>query len=301
MARHMQQFAYAVSVVTFNKGIEFAIVGANIRIDNFTLRATELSYPAVIAEISKFLQAWNTHGNIQLTYDDAAVYDYGMEMAKETFHTNGKRRLREPTEKERDALRSELWFEHLEGVPPKAPKAPSLHYDMLITWEQAKLISPKRFPSTVYPTVEFAQDYQDQALMPPAIVHIRCSLAVRLQNALIRKDMTYLMWCTENSIPLADLAIEWKATEGDTRFAFLGMAGTPAVFHKECNLSNEAIATYKTKLNKVTSMQLTAYYLAVGPSLFAKGPHQVLQQFVLQADFKQLNSYLAFARGDVVF
>ena len=86
-------------------------MGANIRIDNFTLRATELSYPAVIAEISKFLQAWNTQGNIQLTYDDAAAYDYGMEMAKETFHTNGKRRLREPTEKERDALRSELWFE----------------------------------------------------------------------------------------------------------------------------------------------------------------------------------------------
>ena len=73
----------------FQKQIEFAIVGANVRIDNFTLRATELSYPAVTAEISKFLQAWNTDGNIQLTYNDTAAFDYGMEMAKETFHANG--------------------------------------------------------------------------------------------------------------------------------------------------------------------------------------------------------------------
>ena len=46
-------------------------------------------------------------------------------------------------------------------------------------------------------------------------------------------------------------------------------------------------------------MPLTSYYLAVGPSLFAKGPHQLLQQFVFQADLKQLNSCLALARGHV--
>ena len=91
---------------------------------------------------------------------------------------------------------------------------------MLITWEQAKFISPKRFPATVYPTVEFAQHYQDQATMSPAVVHICYFLAIRLQNALIRKDMTYRIWCTENNVSLADLAIEWKATEGDTRFVF---------------------------------------------------------------------------------
>ena len=83
--------------------------------------------------------------------------------------------------------------------------------------------------------------------------------------------MTYRMWYTENSIPLAELAIEWKATEGDVRFAFLGMAWTPAVFQNECNLSNDAITMYRNKLNKVTATQFAAYYLAVGPSLFAKG------------------------------
>ena len=125
--------------------------------------------------------------------------------------------------------------------------------------------------------------------MPPVIVHIRYPLAVRLQNALIRKDLTYRMWCIKNNIPLADLAIEWKATEGDTRFAFLGMAWSPAVFQKECNLSDEATATYRTKLNKVTSMQLFAYYLALGPSLFDKGPYQVLQQFVFPT--QHLNNF----------
>ena len=111
---------------------------------------------------------------------------------------------------------------------------------MLITWEQAKFISLQRFPATVYPIVEFAQNYQNQATMPPAIVHIRYSLALRLQNALIRKDTTYRIWCTENNVPLADLAIEWKATKGDTCFAFVDMAWNPAVLQKECNLSDEA-------------------------------------------------------------
>ena len=64
-------------------------------------------------------------------------------------------------------------------------------------------------------------------------------------------------------------------------------------------MSDETTALYRTKMNKAASMQLTAYYLAVGPSLFAKGPYQLLQQFVFQADFKQLNSYLALARGEV--
>ena len=77
------------------------------------------------------------------------------------------------------------------------------------------------------------------------------------------------------------------------------MAWTTAVFQMECNLSDEAITLYRTKLNKATSMQLTAYYLAVGPSQFAKGPHQLLQQFVFQVDLKQLNSHLAFAREKV--
>ena len=70
----LQQFANAISVVTYNKGIEFAIVGANIRIDKLSLRSCELSHPALTAEISKFLQAWNTRGNTQLTFDDATAY-----------------------------------------------------------------------------------------------------------------------------------------------------------------------------------------------------------------------------------
>ena len=135
--------------------------------------------------------------------------------------------------------------------------------------------------------------------MLPAIVHIRYSLTVRLQNALICRDTTYRIWYAENNVPLADVATEWKATAEDTRFTFLGMAWNPAVLQKECNLTDEAIAVYRTKLNKGTSMQLTAYYLAVGPTLFSNGPHQLLQQLVLQADFKQLNSYLAFARGEI--
>ena len=94
--------------------------------------------------------------------------------------------------------------------------------------------------------------------MPPTIVHIRYSLAVRLQKSLIRKETTYRIWYTESNVPLADLAIEWRTTASDTRFAFLGKAWTPAVLQNECNLTDEAVALYLIKLDKTTSMQLTA-------------------------------------------
>ena len=106
--RNMQQFAYAISVVAYNKGTEFAIVGANIRIDKLSLRPCELSHPALIAEISKFLQAWNTQGSMQLTFDDTTAIDYGMGMAKGTFDTTGNRKLREITDEERTALKSDI-------------------------------------------------------------------------------------------------------------------------------------------------------------------------------------------------
>ena len=106
--RNLQQFAYAISVVAYNKGIEFAIVGANIRVDELSLQPCELSYPALIAEISKLLQAWTKRGSMQLTFDDATAFDYGMEMAKKTFDTRGNRKLREITEEERDAMKSDI-------------------------------------------------------------------------------------------------------------------------------------------------------------------------------------------------
>ena len=76
--------------------------------------------PGFIAEISKFLQAWNTRGSMQLTFDDATAFDYGMEMAKETFDTRGNRKLREIIEEERDAMKSDIWFEKATGCPATA-------------------------------------------------------------------------------------------------------------------------------------------------------------------------------------
>ena len=41
--RNLQQFVYAVNWETIHKGIDFAICGANIRVDRTTLRPCELS------------------------------------------------------------------------------------------------------------------------------------------------------------------------------------------------------------------------------------------------------------------
>ena len=92
---NFQQFAYAVTWVTNNRGIDIVITGANLRIDRTTLRPCELSYPAMLAEMYKCLQAYDSAGNVQLTSCDSTAFDHGMEMAKETFSIHGERRLRE--------------------------------------------------------------------------------------------------------------------------------------------------------------------------------------------------------------
>ena len=90
-----QQFPYAVTWVTCNQEIEFVISGAKLRIDKTTLRLYELTYPAMLSEMSKGLQAFDASGNA----------NHRMEMAKETFSVHGETRDREPTEAEQNAMR----------------------------------------------------------------------------------------------------------------------------------------------------------------------------------------------------
>ena len=82
---NLQQFAYAGTWVTSNRGIESVISSANLRIDRRTLRPCELSYPAMLAEMSKWLQLFDTAVSAQLTFCDSIAFDHGMEMANETF------------------------------------------------------------------------------------------------------------------------------------------------------------------------------------------------------------------------
>ena len=83
----------------------------------------------------------------------------------------------------------------------------------------------------------------------------------------------------------------------DTRYSFFGMPWSLAVLQKECNLTNEQMELYKKAMDKGTSIQFIAYYLAVGPDRFMKGPHGVVVQFVLACNIKELATYATPAQG----
>ena len=119
----LQQFVYAVYEVCQARRLNFGICGSNIRVDQNTLRPTRLSYPAVIAEMSKLLQSvHNAENCLQLTIDDTTAFDFGMEIAKETFDRGGVRRLREPTDAEVISIRGEMWYEkHDPSQDPTKP------------------------------------------------------------------------------------------------------------------------------------------------------------------------------------
>ena len=77
-----------------------------------TWRPGENSYSALLAEISKALQACTGYeGNSQLLADDATAFEFGMQMAHRTFDENGIRRVKEPNEKERANMIDNGWFE----------------------------------------------------------------------------------------------------------------------------------------------------------------------------------------------
>ena len=75
-----------------------------------TWRPCENSYYALLAEISKALQAYTGYqGNSQLTADDATAFNFGMQMAHRT--ENAMRRNRDPNEHKRANMIDNIWFE----------------------------------------------------------------------------------------------------------------------------------------------------------------------------------------------
>ena len=48
-------------------------------------------------------------------------------------------------------------------------------------------------------------------------------------------------------------------------------------------------------MTKSSSMQFLAYYLAVGPTRFAKGPHEMIIQFVFLCNLKELHTFMTLA------
>ena len=88
-------------------------------------------------------------------------------------------------------------------------------------------------------------------------------------------------------------------TGQDARYSFFGMPWSIVVLQKVCNLTDEQIEQYRKAMDKGTTLQFVAYYLAVGPDRFMKGPHEVVVQFVLACNIQELVTSATLAQGQV--
>ena len=52
-------------------------------------------------------------------------------------------------------------------------------------------------------------------------------------------------------------------------------------------------------MDRGTALQFLAYYSAVGPNRFAKGPHEVVMQFVFLCNMKELTACMVLSQGQV--
>ena len=105
----------------------------------------------MFAEFSKYLQSTYGEGNTQLTYKDAVTFDFGMEMAKETFTTLGDKQLIDITDEEREVIRSKAWFESTEGFRPAPQTRPTYMQELQTIWELTKKLATTRFPTNCHP------------------------------------------------------------------------------------------------------------------------------------------------------
>ena len=92
------------------------------------------------------------------------------------------------------------------------------------------------------------------------------SLALTFEGDLRKTITLYRYWYKKYDRSLIAWAGEWRAKDQDTRYSFFGMPWSLAVLQKECKLTNEQLELYKKAMDKGTSMQFIAYYLAVGPT-----------------------------------
>ncbi|MEL6141197.1 MAG: SDR family NAD(P)-dependent oxidoreductase, partial [Bacteroidota bacterium] len=199
MARGLAEFGAKV-VISSRKQDAVNAVAQNFRTDGLeatgiachvgdatqrvSLRPCELSYPAVVADISKYCQTW-FEGNSALTVCDATCFDFGMEAAQETFGLDGRAILREPSCHERRSMIGNIWFEKTKTQDEENPRVPQFPIHLNEVWQDARSIGPKgRRPGVSFPVVNFAPQCLEDDKMPPIIVYLRYRTAMSLEKTL---------------------------------------------------------------------------------------------------------------------
>ena len=143
LLRQLQLFLYLVIEAAFAQTLNFNIVAPNLRVSAMTWRLCENSFPALLVEVSKALQAYTGYqGNSQLMADDATAFDFGMQVAHRTSDENGLRQVKEPNTAERINMMDNLWFERRDEQ--LSTHDPEFHKELLALLKETKEMKSNR-------------------------------------------------------------------------------------------------------------------------------------------------------------
>ena len=56
-------------------------------------------------------------------------------------------------------------------------------------------------------------------------------------------------------------------------------------------IPEQQVTQYRKAMDRGITLQFLGYYLAVGPTRFPEGPHEVVMQFVSLCNLKELTTY----------
>ena len=297
LPRTLQQFLYLVMEAAYARDLAFYIVAPNLRISNNSWRPCEASYPAFIAEVSKALQSYvGYRGNSQMVVDEAAAFDYGMEMARRSLNERGDRIVNDPNESERNNLVDNLWFERRdESTVDEKTHEPKFHKELTKLMKETETVLGDRKNSSIFPMAQISLDAEPGQRSPTLAMLLILARDV-VQKNIQEPTQTYQTWHDRLREPLGQVAERL----GITFPVFLHNISPfwlPSLVQAEYGLDEQRMRLYMEAMERATVSELLAYLMAVGLTMMYRGPSALIQKFVLNKGGSALFSFLVFSQN----
>ena len=262
-----------------------------------TWRPGENSYSALLAEISKALQACTGYeGNSQLLADDATAFDFGMQMAHRTFDENGVRRVKEPNEKERANMIDNGWFERRdESTLDERTHNAKFHKELLAHFKKTEGIKQTRTDATVFPVAPQAIDAKPN-MVSATLVLLTVLAQKTAQENRMNPQHTYQSWHETLQVTLNETA-ESHGIPFPIFLYNISPFWVPTMVQRENSLDEQQVRLYVEAMQRATIAEILAYLMAVGLGAVYEGPVHLVQRLVLAKANSCLLSFLIFAKN----
>ena len=297
LPKPLQQLQYLLSEAGHSQNLHFYIVAPNLKVSAMTWRPCETSYSAIMAEISKALQAYTGYqGNSQLTADDATAFNFGMQMAHRTFDEDGVRQIRDPNEHESAEMIDNVWFESRdESTLDEKTQDAKFHKELVALFKKTEEIRQTRTEATVFPVATQAVDSDPNMVSPTLVLLSVLAKRIARENRTNPKH-SYESWHRELQETLAEVA-ERHGIPFPIFLYNISPFWVPKMVQCESNLDEQQVKLYVEAMQWAKISEIPAYLMAVGLSSFYKGPVYLIQKLVLSKANSCLFSFLIYEKN----